>query len=176
MYWLRQPVTKPSPDTGLGEPLAQHLMGQEVGFDELTETSTDLILAVRDDCGVGDWQAQRMAEQCCHSKPVGERTDHRRLCKGSHVPNPTIAPVDLGDHEHNPSDHEHRRCEQLHLSQTRLFVEIGLIGLHAANPTGGRSPGSASNLAHESAQIGWVPHVAALLCRDARLPEESGRF
>ena len=83
---------EPLGDAGAG-PGGQHPLGddrarQEVGLQELAQAGADLVLAVGDDGGVRDRDAERVAEQRRDREPVGEPADHRRLGRGPHVADP----------------------------------------------------------------------------------------
>ena len=78
------------PTFAAGEPLVEHLAGQEVGLHELAERATDLILAMRDDRRVRDGDAEWMPEQRRHGEPVGQRAHHRGLGERSHVADPAV--------------------------------------------------------------------------------------
>ena len=88
---LRQPGAEAPSDSGIGEPLTEHVVGEEVLLDELAETAPDLVLALRDDRGVRDRDAERMPEQRGHGEPISQRTDHRRLRRGEHVADPAAS-------------------------------------------------------------------------------------
>ncbi len=60
-------------------PPRHHPRHQEVGAQEARETVADPVLVARDDRGVRDRQAERVAEQGGDREPVGEPADHRRL-------------------------------------------------------------------------------------------------
>ena len=97
-------ITEPSAPTrsacaGIAQPLAERARRsrvvsslvrttsprEEVGLDELAERAADLVLAVGDDRGVRDRDAERMPEQRRHREPVGERADHAAFGGGPHV-------------------------------------------------------------------------------------------
>ena len=97
----------------IGQPAADHprriqplqpprhdLGGQEIGAQECRHAVGDAILVGRDDRGVRDRQAQRMAEQRGYRKPVGQSADHRRLGKGGKIaPRRPFAAVQPGQQE-----------------------------------------------------------------------------
>ena len=99
-------------------------LGQEVALDELAEAAADLVLAVGDDRGVRDRQAERVAEQGGDREPVGERADHRRLGEGPHVPDPAVTTVDRRDDIDHGREQEHRQRECLHAAQAAPLLEI----------------------------------------------------
>ena len=57
---------------------------EEVLAQEGGEAVADPVLVARDDRGVRDGQAERVAEQRGHREPVGQPADHRRFGKGAH--------------------------------------------------------------------------------------------
>ena len=59
---------------------------QEVRPEELRERIADPILVARHDRGVGDRQAERVAEQRGDREPVRQTADHRRLGKRADEP------------------------------------------------------------------------------------------
>ncbi len=129
---LRQPGAEAPSDAGIGEPLAEHVVGEEVLLDELAETAPDLVLALRDDRGVRDRDAERMPEQRGHGEPIGERTDHRRLRRGDHVADPRGVTVGgAGDHVHDGGGDEHPRRDDLHPPQSGCAIGVGQRGRHA---------------------------------------------
>ena len=56
---------------------------QEIVAQEIGERVADPVLVARDDRGVRDRQAERVAEQRGHREPVGQPADHRRFGKGA---------------------------------------------------------------------------------------------
>ena len=72
-------------------------------MDELAERLAELRLALRDDRGVGDGQAERVAEQRDHGEPVGQAAHHRGLGGGLHVAEgrPGLRAGDHGGDEHH---------------------------------------------------------------------------
>ena len=63
----------------VAHPPRDHRGDQEILLEEAGERLADAVLVARDDRGVRDRQAERMAEQGGHREPVGEAADHRRL-------------------------------------------------------------------------------------------------
>ncbi len=117
---------------GVGEPLAEHVVGEEVLLDELAEAAPDLVLASRDDRGVRDRDAERMPEQRGHGEPIGERTDHRRLRRGDHVADPRgITVGGVGNQEHDGCGDEHPRRDDLHPPESGCAIGVGQRGRHA---------------------------------------------
>ena len=62
-----------------------HARNEEILTDEIGERLADPVLVTRDDRGVRDRQAERVAEQGRHREPVGEAADHRRFGERLHV-------------------------------------------------------------------------------------------
>ena len=52
---------------------------EEILLEEIGQRLADAVLVARDDRGVGDGQAERVAEQSGDREPVGQPADHRRL-------------------------------------------------------------------------------------------------
>ena len=69
-------------------PPRDHRRDQEILLEEAGERLADPVLVARDDRGVRDRQAERMAEQGGDREPVGEAADHRRLGEGLDVAEP----------------------------------------------------------------------------------------
>ena len=88
---LGEPARHPVADVGGPHPLGDRVGGEEAGLDELAERLAELLLALGDDRGVGDRQAERVAEEGDHGEPVGQAADHRRLGGGLHVAEPRVA-------------------------------------------------------------------------------------
>ena len=80
---------------------------QEILLEEVGERLADAVLVARDDRGVRDRQAERVAEQGGDREPVGEAADHRRFGEGLDVGEPGIARLERarGD-EHRGHHHQ----------------------------------------------------------------------
>ena len=148
-----QPFTEPPPAARVGKSFADDVARHEVGFDELAERSTDLILAVLDDCGVRNRDAERMPEQCRHREPVGKRADHRGFGKGPDI-TPCRAGVLVG-----PRDDVQRRCREqqherqaLHPPQSGDALEI----IHRLGPVQSGSCRQARRLQRSDAHVDQV--------------------
>ena len=63
---------------------------QEILPEEIGQRLADAVLVARDDRGVRDRQAERMAEQRGDREPVGQAADHRRLGERLHIAEPGI--------------------------------------------------------------------------------------
>ena len=66
-------------DVDVAHPPRDHRRDQEILLEEVGERLADPVLVARDDRGVRDRQAERVAEQRRHREPVGEAADHRRF-------------------------------------------------------------------------------------------------
>src|SRR5574338_1238202 len=85
------------------KPGGNDLTREEVVLHEAAEAPADAILATRDDRGVRDRNAHRVAEQRGDREPVREPTHHRRLGRGAYEPEPGVLPL-----EHRGDDEYHR--------------------------------------------------------------------
>ena len=85
----RKRPTAPATSTLLHPP-RDHRRGEEIVLEEVGERVADPVLVARDDRGVRDRQAERMAEQRGHREPVGEAADHRRFGEGADEAEPRI--------------------------------------------------------------------------------------
>ena len=94
----RGPVDRPRRP----HPFDDDVGGEEVLLHEGTERLAELVLAFADDGGVGDREAERVAEQRGHREPVGHATHHRRLGRSLDVAPP--APPVAHDHDHHERD------------------------------------------------------------------------
>ena len=85
----------------------KHLAGEEVGLHELAERAADLVLAMGDDRGVRNRDAEGMTEQCGHGEPIGQRADHRCLGERPDVADPPVRLFEpAGDEEHDGDEHQ----------------------------------------------------------------------
>ena len=88
-------------DVDVAHPPRDHRRDQEILLEEIGERLADPVLVARDDRGVRDRQAERMAEQRGDREPVGEAADHRRLGEGVDVAEPRIVRLErAGGDEH----------------------------------------------------------------------------
>ena len=87
---LSQPLARALRDRGARELGAHDARLEEVRLDELAERAADLVLAVRDDRGVRDRQAEWTTEQRGHGEPVGEGTHHAAFGGGAHIAEPRL--------------------------------------------------------------------------------------
>ena len=69
-------------EVDVAHPPRDHRGDQEIVLEEVGERVADPVLVARDDRGVRDRQAERVAEQGGDREPVGEAADHRRLGEG----------------------------------------------------------------------------------------------
>ena len=97
------PRGDPAPDTGGPYPLGHGVGREEAVLDELAQRLPELRLALDDDRGVGDGEAQRVTEQRHHGEPVSQATHHRRLGAGLDVAErgPALGPGHHGGDEHS---------------------------------------------------------------------------
>ena len=126
-----------------------HRGGQEIVLEKHRQRVADAILVARDDRGVRDRQAERMAEQRGDREPVREATDHRRFGKGADEPGGQICRLELPrdqicrGHQHQQAggDDLHSRRAGLgeegrfHLG-TRAPQQSRVVGPRLARPPG----------------------------------------
>ena len=82
---LGQPGRQAGDEASGTDPFGQDVRVEEVLLDELAERGGELALALDDQRGVRDRQAQRTAEQGRDREPVGDAADHGRLGAGLYV-------------------------------------------------------------------------------------------
>ena len=82
-------------EVDVAHPPRDHRRDQEIVLEEGGQRVADAVLVARDDRGVRDRQAERMAEQGGDREPVGQAADHRRLGEGLHVAEPGIAMLEV---------------------------------------------------------------------------------
>ena len=103
--------------------VADDVLLEEVLPHELLEAPAELVLALGDQCGVRDRDAQRVLEERGHREPVGDRTDHRRLGAGvDEAPRPVATQrCDV----HDGGQDEQRDGHRAHLSQPATARLVG---------------------------------------------------
>ena len=69
-------------EVDVAHPPRDHRRDQEILLEEGGQRLADAVLVARDDRGVRDRQAERVAEQGGDREPVGQAADHRRLGEG----------------------------------------------------------------------------------------------
>ena len=102
-----EPLTEPLGEIDAQEPRLDGLPDEEVLADESCERTADLVLALRNDGGVRNRQAERMPEERRHGKPVREPADDRRF---GERPDHTEPGVGLAQHARD--DEECRGSDQ----------------------------------------------------------------
>ena len=65
-------------------PLRHQTRNQEIVLEKIGQRVADPVLVARNDRGVRDRQAHRVAEQGGDGEPVSKPADHRRLGEGPH--------------------------------------------------------------------------------------------
>ena len=108
-------------------PPGNHRRNEEVLLEEGRERLADPILIARDDRGVRDGQAKRVAEQRRDGEPVGEAADHGRLGEGFGVAEPGLCRFQSArEGEHGGHDEEQAGGDDLHPLRARLRgIEAG---------------------------------------------------
>ncbi len=131
---LAQPAHDPLDDVHAAELLAHRLARQEILLHEIPDDPSDPVLLPPDDRGVGDRNAERMAEERGHGEPVGQPADHRGLGGRAHVAQPGIAVFEQARPD------EQRRGQGDHAGGRPLHaVELGLpLGVLRPGREGGR--------------------------------------
>ena len=78
-------------DVDVAHPPRDDGRNEEILLEEIGQRFADPVLVARDDRGVRDRQAERVAEQSGDREPVGEPADHRRLGERLDVCEPGVA-------------------------------------------------------------------------------------
>ncbi len=99
---VSQPGGQAGNDPGGADPLGENVGVEEVLLHELAESSGELVLALDEQRGVRDRQAQGTAEQGRHREPVGNGADHGGL--GASLHEAQERPVGAG-HGHGQEQH-----------------------------------------------------------------------
>jgi hypothetical protein len=125
---LPYPVSGSLHHTSTTKPLDHDLARQERLLDEFAERLTELLLALDDDRGVGNRDAEWMAEQGSDGEPVRQPADHRRFRRGLHVSGQRVVTAPRrDDEEHHGDAREHRRRPSLH---DRQLFALELLRAH----------------------------------------------
>ena len=108
-------------------PPRDHRGDQEILLEEAGERFADAVLVARNDRGVRDRQAERMAEQGGHREPVGEAADHRCLRERLHIAKRGISVLECARREEDRGHHDQQAGrDHLHALSARLRrVEAG---------------------------------------------------
>ena len=150
-----EPLTRAGRDPTRADAVDDGVRRQEVVLHELAERAAELILALGDDGGVRDREAEWVTEESGNGEPVGEAADHRGLGRGAHETEPSpIAVAQKAEQEHRGRGEEQAGGPALgdrQLRELRLVVADGWQrgrggahrhGAHAsgASPTGPHEP------------------------------------
>ena len=102
-------------DLGRRQPVADHLLLQEVLGEELLEAAAEVVLALGHQRGVRHREPQRVPEQRGHREPVGHRADHAGLGPGvDEAPEPAL----VARHDvHHRGEEQQAERHQLHPAQ-----------------------------------------------------------
>src|SRR5512146_2741440 len=104
---------------------------EEVALDERAERSADAVLSRRHDRRVRNRNAERMTEQRCDGKPVGEPTDHGRFHRRAHDAEPREPGLEhASDGEQYGCGNEKERRTALHRIELRLTRRLVVHDLH----------------------------------------------
>ncbi len=93
---------------------------QEILLEEVGQRLADPVLVARDDRGVRDRQAERVAEQRRDREPVGKAADHRRFGERLDVAEPGIVRLErAGGGEHRGHHDQQAGGDDLHALRAR---------------------------------------------------------
>ena len=122
---MDQPLANAQGDIGLAHALDDAFLGNKMVLDEIAQTRGDTVLAVRDDGGVPQRDAERIAEQRDDGEPVGNRADHRGLGECFHVaPGRMLAVARTGNREQHAGDEQQADGDALHHAQAAAAVGV----------------------------------------------------
>ena len=122
-------------DVELLHPPRDHRRDEEILLEEIGERFADPVLVARDDRGVRDRQAERVAEQGGDREPVGKAADHRRFGEGLDVGEPRIVRLERAGGD------EHRRHHDQQAGRDDLHpLRAGLRGVEAGQERRWSSP------------------------------------
>ena len=82
-------------EVDVAHPPRDHRRDQEIFLEEIGQRLADAVLVARDDRGVRDRQAERVAEQGGDREPVGQAADHRRLGERLDLAEPRVGGLEL---------------------------------------------------------------------------------
>jgi hypothetical protein len=112
------------------QPAEQHVLRQEVVLDKSPDADPNAVLALGDDRGMGDGQAERVTKQRGDREPIRQRADHSRLGEGADEAHPEVAPFqEQRTHEDYRGPDQQPGGGQLHTVQLGLACRVG-AGLH----------------------------------------------
>ena len=112
-------------------PPRHHRRREEIVLEEIRQGIADPVLVARDDRGVRDRQAERMAEQGRDREPVGDATDQTRLGEGADEAPGGMGVGEIGDgDEDRRHPRKHRRGQGPHAA--RIPVDGRAAGAGAA--------------------------------------------
>ena len=117
----------------LRQPLRQNLGGEEIIGDEPAHRTGDAFLVARNDCGMRNWNSQRMAEQRHHGKPIRAGAHHTGLGESPHITEPR--PVERskrGGNENRRHGDQQQRRDDPHPPQIGHAVILGGLADGAA--------------------------------------------
>ena len=107
------------------EPALDDLTRQEIALHEGSDRPADAILAHGNDRCVRDRNAERVAKEGGHGKPVCDSAHHRRLRRGPNETDPRITRLEQsGDDEHDRRQDQQTRGARLHLIQLPLSLDF----------------------------------------------------
>ena len=109
-----KPVAEPQRHLRGEEALADDLLGEEVLRDEVLQAPTELPLALGDQRGMRDRDAQRVPEERRHREPVGQRAHHRGTCGGVDIAPRPVRLRPQGDQIHGRGQDEQAQRDEPH--------------------------------------------------------------
>ena len=124
---IADPAAHPKTDVERSDALTDDVLGEEVRPHEVSEVATDRVLARGDDGRVRDGQSERTLEQRRDREPVGQRTHHAGLGRGSHISGPpdAIALEHERDHVNDRRGDQGPDGHQFHASQAAQLLVVG---------------------------------------------------
>ena len=114
MGWVCEPLAEPQRHLRGEEALADDLLGEEVLRDEVLQAPTELGLALGDQRGVRDRDAQRVPEERRHREPVGQRAHHRGTRGGVDIAPRPVRLRPQGDQVHGRGRDEQAQRDEPH--------------------------------------------------------------
>ena len=127
LAWGLQEMADGAGDVDVAHSARDDRRDQEIFLEEARERLTDTVLVARDDRGVRDWEAKRMAEQRGDREPVGKSAHHCGFGERFDVAEPRILRLERASGgEHGSHHHQQPGGDDLHPLRSGLRrVEAG---------------------------------------------------
>ena len=155
------PLGGPTGRLGVEDALADDVLVHEVLADELLEAAPDHLLLARDERGVRDRQAERVAEDRGDGEPVGAGTDHRGLGAGVDEAEHAVV-MAAGQHVDDGGEDEQPGGDEPHPTQVAAALGVERRVDHEAEGTAGHL--RAGRGGHVGCRRGGI-HGRHLSCR-----------